>query len=148
VEKGGTLLCLGDSSMYAVEALELKVANVLDKVPSKEFHCPGSTIHIDVDTEHPVAYGMSEEALALFWSSPAFKIIPSPDNHRYSVVASYPESDLLESGWLVGEEKLANKIAVLQAEVGEGRAVLIGFRCQHRCQTGGTFKLLFNCLLG
>jgi hypothetical protein len=148
VEKGGTLVCLGDSSMYAVEALELKVANVLEKVPSREFHCPGSTIHMDVDTEHPVAYGMQEEALALFWNSPAFKIIPSPDNHRYSVIASYPESDLLESGWLVGEEMLANKIAALQAESGLGRAVLIGFRCQHRCQTGGTFKLLFNSLLG
>jgi hypothetical protein len=148
VEKGGTLLCLGDSSMYAVEALDLKVANVLDKVPSREFHCPGSTIHIDVDVDHPVAYGMQEDTLALFWNSPAFKIIPSPDNHNYSVIASYPDSDLLESGWLVGEERLANKIAALQAEVCEGKAVLIGFRCQHRCQTGGTFKLMFNCLLG
>jgi hypothetical protein len=54
----------------------------------------------------------------------------------------------LESGWLVGEERLANKVAALQAQVGEGKAVLIGFRCQHRCQTGGTFKLLFNNLLG
>ena len=148
VEKGGTLVCLGDSSMYAVEALEMMVANVLDKVPAKEFHCPGSTIHIEVDTEHPIAYGMPENALALFWNSPAFKIIPSPDNHKYTVIASYPESDLLESGWLVGEEKLANKIAALQAEVGEGKVVLIGLRCQHRCQTHGTFKLLFNCLIG
>jgi len=147
-EKGGTLVCLGGSSMYAVETLDLMVANVLDKVPSKEFHCPGSTLHVDVDTEHPVAYGMPEDALALFWSSPAFKIIPGPDNHKYSVIASYPDHDLLESGWLIGEERLANKVAALQAQVGEGKAVLIGFRCQHRCQTGGTFKLLFNNLLG
>jgi hypothetical protein len=148
VEKGGTLLCLGESSMYAVDALELKVANVLEKVPSREFHCPGSTLHIDVDTEHPIAYGMPEDALALFWGDPAFKIIPSADNHKYSVIASYPDSDILESGWLVGEERIANRIAALQAEVGEGKAVLIGFKCQHRCQTHGTFKLLFNSLLG
>ncbi|MCW4051179.1 MAG: M14 family metallopeptidase [Candidatus Bathyarchaeota archaeon] len=148
VMKGGTLVCLGGASEYAIEVLDLKIANTLKDLNSKEFHCPGSTIHMDVDIYHPRAYGMPEEALALHWNSPAFKISPSPDNHKYSIVAAYPDSDLLESGWLVGEEKLANKIAVLEAEVGDGSAVLIGPRAQHRCQTHGTFKLLFNSILG
>jgi len=64
------------------------------------------------------------------------------------VVASYPDTDILESGWLIGEEHLANKVAVLRAEAGDGAAVLLGPRVQHRCQTHGTFKLLFNSLLG
>jgi hypothetical protein len=37
---------------------------------------------------------------------------------------------------------------VLHAHVGEGSALLVGPRVQHRCQTHGTFKLLFNSLLG
>jgi len=147
VQKGGRLVCLGDASMYAVQALDLKVANAMEGLTPKEFHCPGSTLHTLFDAENPVAYGMPEDALALFWNSPAFKILPNPDNDKYSVVATYPDADLLESGWLVGEKKLANKIAVLSAESGEGDAVLIGFRCQNRCQTHGTFKLLFNSLL-
>jgi len=105
-------------------------------------------VHIQVDTYNPAAYGMEEDALALFWGSPAYKILPSPDNHRYHVVASYPDVDILESGWLIGEEHLANKVAVLRAEVGEGAAMLLGPRVQHRCQTLSTFKLLFNSLLG
>ena len=148
VNSGGILVCLGEAGEFAIDALELKVVNVLKGLNSKVFHCPGSTLHINVDNCHPLGYGMPEEALALFWSSPAYKISPNPENHKYHVIANYPESNLLESGWLIGEEKLVNKIAMLEAEVGKGRAVLIGIRCQHRCQTSGTFKLLFNSLLG
>jgi hypothetical protein len=148
VEQGGTLVCLGEAGIYAIETLDLKAADTLKGLDPKEFHCPGSTVHIQVDTYNPAAHGMEEDALALFWGSPAYKILPSPDNHRYQVVASYPDTDILESGWLIGEEHLANKVAVLRAEVGEGAALLLGPRVQHRCQTNGTFKLLFNSLLG
>jgi hypothetical protein len=148
VEQGGTLVCLGEAGMYAIETLGLKAADTLKDLKPKDFHCPGSTVHMLVDTYNPAAYGMEEDALALFWGSPAYKILPSGDNHRYQVVASYPDTDILESGWLIGEEHLANKVAILRAEVGDGAAVLLGPRVQHRCQTHGTFKLLFNSLLG
>lgn len=145
---GGTLLCIGGASEYAIEILSLPITNVVKELKPKEFHCPGSTLHIMVENTHPAAYGMPEEALALFWNSPAFKINPNPDNHLYEVIAYYPENNILESGWLVGEEKIADKIAAINANVGKGRAVLLGPRVQHRCQTHSTFKLLFNSLLG
>ncbi len=145
---GGTLLCIGGASEYAIDILDLPISNVLKGVNSKDFHCPGSTLRMLVENTHPAAYGMPEAALALFWGSPAFKIKPGPNNHLYEVIAVYPESDILESGWLVGEEKIADKIAAINAHVGEGNAVLMGPRIQHRCQTHGTFKLLFNSLLG
>jgi hypothetical protein len=55
--------------------------------------------------------------------------------------------DLLQSGWLIGEETLAKKAGMIAAKLGEGRVVLIGFRAQHPAQTQGTFKLLFNALI-
>ena len=148
VENGGKLVCFGEASQYAIDVLGLKVKNVAKDIPTTEFYCPGSNLNIEMDVDHPVAYGMPEEAVGLFHGNVAFDILPSGDNHMYEVVATYPERDILESGWLIGEKYLAEKIAVLTAKKGKGEAVLIGIRCQHRCQTHGTFKLLFNSLLG
>jgi hypothetical protein len=145
---GGTLYTIGTATEYAIDAFELPITNTVNGLDAKEFHCPGSTLHIEVENTHPAAYGMPEEALALFWSSPSFKVNPGPNNHLYEIIAVYPDSDILESGWLVGEEKLSNMIAAIYAHVGEGNVVLMGPRVQHRCQTHGTFKLLFNSLLG
>jgi hypothetical protein len=50
------------------------------------------------------------------------------------------------SGWLEGERLVAGGAAVLSARVGLGRAVLIGFRAQHRAQSHATFRLLFNAI--
>ncbi len=148
VKEGGTLFTIGGATEYAIDALNLPITNVVKDLGFKEFHCPGSTLQVMFENTHPAAYGMPEEGLALFWGSPAFKVNPGPNNHLYEVIAVYPESDILESGWLIGEEKIANMMAAINAGVDDGNVVLMGPRVQHRCQTHGTFKLLFNSLLG
>jgi hypothetical protein len=146
VEEGGTLLCFNQSCEFAIEAFELKLKNALRSVPPREFFCPGSTLRARVDSCSPLGYGMPEDSLIFFWDSPAFEILPSGDNDKYDVVVSYGERDILESGWLIGEEKLMRKAAMVVARHGEGRVILIGFRPQHRAQTHGTYKLFFNSL--
>ncbi len=47
----------------------------------------------------------------------------------------------------MGEDVISEKAAVVEAPVGEGRVVLLGFRVQHRGQSHQTYKLLFNALL-
>ena len=100
------------------------------------------------DNAHPLAYGMPAEGLALYLSgNPVFEIVPGQHNERYEVVVRYADRDLLQSGWLVGEQTLAKKAAVVAAAYGSGRVVLFGLRPQHRAQTHATFKLLFNALI-
>ncbi|SPE38355.1 Peptidase M14 family protein [Candidatus Sulfopaludibacter sp. SbA6] len=148
VEKGGTLVTLGAASNFAIERLGLSLRNVVANKTSKEFWCPGSTLKVKVDNTNPWAYGMPADALAVFLSnSPAFEITPTGHNEDYEVVVRYADRDLLQSGWLVGEENLAKKAAMVSAKLGSGHVVLIGFRAQHRAQTHGTFKLLFNALM-
>jgi hypothetical protein len=73
--------------------------------------------------------------------------MPNEKNHEYKVVARYPESRMLQSGWLIGEEKISRKAAMIDAKCSDGRIILIGFRPQLRAQTHGTFKFLFNSLI-
>jgi hypothetical protein len=147
VEEGGTLIAFNEASQLALETFELRVNNVLKDVKPKEFFCPGSMLKAEIDSSHRLAFGMPEKALVLFMNGPAFNIVPSESNEDYEIVVTYPERDLLESGWLIGEEKLAKKAAMIAAKKGRGTIILIGFRVQHRVQTHGTFKLLFNSLL-
>jgi len=148
VKGGGTLVLLNRACELAFENLGIRVENLLKDVPATQFLCPGSTLRARIDTRHPLAYGMPAEALLFCWDSPVFRIAPSPFNERVEVVASYPDSDLLQSGWLIGEEKIAGRPAMLSVRSGDGRVILYGFRPQHRAQTHGTFKLHFNALLG
>jgi hypothetical protein len=147
VEAGGTLITFNASCAFAIDAFGLHVRNVVENVSAKDFFCPGSTLRTRVSLDHPLGYGMPEESLVLFWDSPAFDILPSESNQRYEIIVHYPEREILKSGWLIGEEKLPRKAAMVAAHVGKGQVVLIGFRVQHRAQTHGTFKLLFNALL-
>ena len=148
VEDGGTLITINRACEFAIEKLGLQMQDVVKGKPDKEFFCPGSTLRVEVDTSHPLGYGMPSSALALFWDSPVFSINGSHFNDRYDVVASYPERDILQSGWLVGEEHLSNRAAVVSVKYGVGHVILYGFRVQFRATTHGTFKLLFNGLLG
>ena len=147
VEEGGSLIALGDATEFAIEAFALAVQNVLSGVETTDFFCPGSTLRVRFANDHPLAYGMPSKGLVLFWNSPAFAVTPSHHNEKYESVVRYEESDVLQSGWLIGEKLLAGKSGMVSAQFGKGTVLLIGFRTQNRAQTHGTFKLLFNALL-
>ncbi len=148
VQWGGTLVALGQSSGFAIEKFGLPVRNALANKSSSEFWCPGSTLKVKFDNTHPLAYGMPSEGLVVFMgNSSAYEITPSDHSERYETMVSFAERDILQSGWLIGEESLSKKAAMIAAKYREGTIVLIGFRTQHRAQTHGTFKLLFNALI-
>ena len=147
MQKGGTLVTLGGATAFGIDEFQLPVRNVLAGRPTKEFYCPGSTLHAIFDNTNPLAYGMPAEGLLLFWNSQAFEITPTDTNENYQIVVRYPERDLLQSGWLIGENLLFKKAAVVAARSGQGRVLLVGLRPQARAQMHGTFKLLFNALV-
>ncbi|MDH5405818.1 MAG: peptidase M14 family protein, partial [Candidatus Aminicenantes bacterium] len=122
------------------------VENPLKDVERTDFFCPGSVLAVEVDTSHPIGYGMREKSAVFFRRSPAFRLTPTTEQTEAKVVVAYPDRNPLMSGWLLGGEHLYNKAAVVDVPVGEGRVILIGFRAQHRAQPHRTFKILFNAI--
>lgn len=147
VEAGGTLVCFDASTELAIKRFNLPLRNVLKDVRSSEFYCPGSILKLNVDTQQLLARGFQQNTNAYFINSQAFEINKeATDAVRVRVVARYAETDVLQSGWLLGETYIKNKIALAEVTLGKGRIVLFGFRPQHRGQTWGTFPFIFNAI--
>jgi hypothetical protein len=147
VEKGGILVTLNSATGLVFKDFEAPVSNALERVDRTKFFCPTSLLKIKVNNSSPIGYGMPAEAAAMFSRSLAMRTrVPSGEWDR-TVVASYPKDDILLSGWLLGEDQIARKAAVVDVKHKKGHIVLIGFRCQHRAQSHGTYKFLLNALL-
>lgn len=138
-EAGGTLIFLNKSTAYASRNLNLPVKNLLQDVSNRDFYCPGSLLNVTMDQRSPLAYGLPKQFTIWMEASPAWE--------NENSVIQYPESNVLASGWLLGERYLAGKSALLDVPIGKGRAILFGMRPQYRAQSYLTFKLLFNALL-
>ncbi len=157
---GGTLICLDQSTGFAIDQFGLPVQDLTEGLTSSDFFIPGSLIRMNVDVTNPLAYGMQPEASASFQRSRSFKkiipqrkgeggnenttLVPGPDVQE---VTKYASKDLVMSGWAKGHDRyLKDKSAMLNVGYGKGRVILFGFRPQFRGQTHGTYKLLFNSI--
>jgi len=148
VQKGGTLVTFGEAGALPIERFGLPLRNAVAGRKPTEFWCPGSTLRVKFDNTNPLAYGMPAQGLATFLAgSQVYEITPTDRNEQVEVISTYLDRDILQSGWLLGEQVIAKKAAMVAITQGAGRIVLIGFRPQHRAQTHGTFKLVFNALL-
>lgn len=170
VQQGGTLVLLDRASGFAADELQLPVKDALTEVRVRrdvsgfdgvasqapaEFASPRSVLRMTFDRWNPVAYGMPEEGAASFGTdSIAFDIgqplektneVSDPSN-GVAVVARFPSTGVLLSGFLRGEKYLFGKPAALEASLDKGKVIMLGFGVQYRAQPHGTFKLLFNSL--
>jgi hypothetical protein len=161
LDNGGIIISWGESAPVFDNVLQIKEGNsdevkeefrlpfrnVGDELAKLGLYCPGSLIRIKLAKDHPLTWGMPDEAGILFQGNPVFTTsVPVFDMDR-RVIGYFPEKDLLLSGYIEKEETLANKSAMIWLKKGKGQLVLMAFSPQYRASTQGTFKLLFNSLL-
>ena len=147
VEQGGTLICLNWATEMPMKHFGLEITNALklnqshsQKLTGADFFCPGSLLRVFVETTHPIGYGLEREMAVFFKSGPAFE---ARGGKR---VAAYPNFNPLMSGWIEREKRIRKKGALWDVKLGKGHVILFGFKPQHRAQSHGTFKLLFNAI--
>ena len=161
VTNGGTLVLLDHASELATESLGVPVKRIVvprrltDETRSRApgagesaepLYAPGSILRVLVDTTNAISYGMPDTAAVYFTNSVTFDVGAAS---QVRVIARYPVrgEDILLSGYLQGASQIAGKAAAISAPVGRGHVVMFGFRPQHRGQSYGTFRMLFNALL-
>lgn len=145
VRKGGTLVCLNESSDFAIDALHLPVKNVVKGLSTKEFFTGGSILEVEVNTAHPVMAGVPDRANVFVYRSPVFTTLEGFEGEALTKYKA--QGSPLQSGYLLGEKHLNGLAASLDVKYGEGHVILHGYRPQWRGQPYGTFKMLFNSIL-
>jgi hypothetical protein len=148
VESGGTLVTFAQAGDLVLEEFDVPVRDAVAGLSANEFWAPGSTLRVRVDNGDPFGYGMPQDALATFLAGgQVYETVPDSRSADVKRLVTYVDRDVLQSGWLLGEEAIANRAAVVSVRKEDGTVLMIGFRPQHRAQTHGTFKLLFNALV-
>lgn len=146
VNQGGTLITLGAASDLLIDKLPLPVTDVKETLNREQHYAPGTILHLQVDTQNPIGYGMAPESYGFYINSPFFELKEGFDSQKASIVARYPNANVNASGWLRGEDFMKGRAAVVSIEEHPGKLVLFGIRPQHRAQTHATLPLLFDSL--
>jgi hypothetical protein len=146
VAEGGTLVLLGSAGDLAIQTWPIPVRNLKTGLTRDQHFAPGTIVRVQVDTASPLGFGLPADTFGFYNNSPFYDVVDGFASQTASVVARYPNTDVVASGWLKGEELMAGRAAVVQIDMHPGRLVLFGLRPQHRAQTQATFPLLFNAL--
>jgi hypothetical protein len=144
VSAGGTLVTMGNACDLAIERFPLPVKNLKRGLSREQHFAPGTIVKVEVDPAHPLGAGVAASTFGFYNNSPFFALTEGFSSQQVSVVARYPNADVVASGWLRGEELMAGRAAVVAVDLKPGRIILFGLRPQHRAQTQATFPLLFN----
>ncbi|MBT5427300.1 MAG: hypothetical protein HOK84_13955 [Bacteroidetes bacterium] len=159
IDEGGVVLSWGESTALFMglqtinisknekEEFQFPVRDISAGLAAKKLKIPGSLLKMELNTDHPLCYGMPETINVFSRGAPVFATsVPYFDLDR-RVIGTYPEKDILASGYAENVEVLAEKPAMVWLKKGKGQLVLFGFNPQFRASTSSNYKLLFNGIL-
>lgn len=155
INQGGKVISWGQSTDLFTGMLEITTGetkeeftfpftNVADQAQKEGLFIPGSWVHMKLTEDNPLTYGMPSETGVFYRGQPLFETnIPRFDMDR-RVIGVFPKKEILISGYVEKEEKMADKVALIWIRKGKGQVVLYAFNPQFRASTQATYKLLFN----
>jgi len=155
---GGIILAWGRSStlfqgMLSFETKEgkeefsLPFQDQSSALAAKGLYVPGSLVKLVLKDSHPLTLGLPDEIGVFSRGRPVFTTsVPRFDLDR-RVVGTFPEKDVVMSGYGDKAELMGAKAAMIWMRKGKGQFVFYGFQPQFRASTQASFKLVFNAVL-
>jgi len=159
LDNGGKIISWGESTglfmgtlkiKYAednVEEFILPVQDISKALQSQGLYCPGSLVKINLKSGHPLTLGMHDQIGVFYRGMPVFTTKEPQFDMDRRVIATFPEKEVLKSGYIEKGELLGNKSAMVWLKKGKGQIVLFAFNPQFRASTPVSYKLLLNALL-
>ncbi len=129
------------------EEFQLPFRDLSPQLLKDGLYVPGSLVKVKLIEDHPLTLGMPEQIGVFSRGRPVFRTgIPKFDMDR-RVIGSYPEKDVIMSGYGSKSEKMGGQSAMIWMKKGKGQFVFYGFGPQFRASTQASYKLLFNAML-
>jgi hypothetical protein len=157
LEAGGTIVTVGTSGHLASH-LGLPVRNALVEraagakgertLPREKFYIPGSILRMNLDPAAPANAGMAAEVDVFFDENQVFRLLPEAETQGLRRLAWFASDAPLRSGWAWGQQHLKDGVTAFEAPIGRGRLLVFTPEITFRAQAQGTFRLLFNALVG
>jgi len=157
-DRGGIIIAWGRSANLfegilkikgkdSEEEFQLPFSDISTQLAKDGLYVPGSLVKVDLIKDHPLTLGMPGQTGVFSRGRPVFRTsVPMFDMDR-RVIGTYPEKEVLMSGYGSKEEKMGNRAAMIWMKKGKGQFVFYGFGPQFRASTQASFKLLFNAML-
>jgi hypothetical protein len=145
VQTGGTLITLGNAAEFAIDHLDLPAVVASRADDADTTLVPGTLLRVTLAPDHPVTVGLPSRVEVMNVMNNAY--LPGRGAEGLRAIAQYPDEPLVASGYATGESRLRGRLAAFDVSMGRGRIIVLGVRVQHRAQTWGTFRLLFNAIL-
>ncbi len=141
VMRGGNLILLDQASELATKRLRCGLSEGFAR---SNLSAPGSILKLELNSNHPVAWGYDGHAAIMVTDSPLFEF----DEQDASIdrIGWFDEQEPLLSGWLPDEHPRRGACALAQVRFGKGNITVFGFRPQFRGHALGSFRLLFNAI--
>ncbi|MBM4192821.1 MAG: peptidase [Gemmatimonadetes bacterium] len=158
VQQGGRIVAIGASSINIGQQFGLPITNHLVErtptgqtgtpLPSEKFYVPGSLLEVAYDTTGEATKGMGARGTVFYDNSPVFRLGPDAAAKGVRPLAWFDTNAPLKSGWAWGQNYLEGGVAMAEAKVGQGMLYMFGPEITFRAIPAGTFKLLFNGIVG
>ena len=129
------------------DEFQLPFSNTAEAAGKEGLFCPGSLLEINLSPGNPLSLGMENKTAGFFLGNAVLNTSQPIFDADRRVIGSFPETNILLSGYIEKEEKLANRPALVWIKKGKGQMVLFAFDPIFRASVPLTYKLLFNALL-